>query len=371
MKNTDSYKKIMLSGGGTGGSVTPLLLVSSSVREKDEGISAIFVGGKEGPERDMLREYLKHEQAEGSVEFVSIPSGKLRRYFSIKNVIDIFKIIAGFFVSWRLIKKYKPSVLITAGSFVSVPLAYAAYLNKVPVIVHQQDVRVGLANRLMSKVAKVITVTFPDTVKFFGDKALVIGNPGPSLKLDNNNGDVLHKYRLNKDKQLLVVIGGGTGSKAINNLLWSSLPELLKSWQIVHVCGQGKAENRDKEKIEGYVLKEMVSSSDMLALFQEAKLIVSRCGLATLTELSTLGKAAILIPMPNSHQEDNARVFSQAKAALVLHQKDLDKDKFIQNINSLAENEKEILSLEENVKGVIARGGAKKMAEIVFNLIGK
>ncbi|MFA7702824.1 MAG: glycosyltransferase, partial [Patescibacteria group bacterium] len=202
-------KLIMLSGGGTGGSATPLLALADYLQADYD---FIFVGTNFGPERYLVETT--------GIPFLSIVSGKWRRYFSLQNISDIFKIIFAFFQSLYLLKKYRPDLLMSAGGFVSVPLAFAAYCLRIPILIHQQDIRAGLANKLMAKVASRVTVTFQKSLTDYGPSALWVGNPIKEIVVDNSS--LWKKYNLDQAKPLLLILGGGTGSAFINSLVKDS-----------------------------------------------------------------------------------------------------------------------------------------------------
>ncbi len=372
MSKSKQRKKIIFSGGGTGGSVTPLLAVASILREKDLSLDLIFVGTKHGPEKKMINSYTI---AGESFRFISIPAGKWRRYFSFQNFLDVFKIIYAFFVSLHLLLKEKPDLILSAGGFVSVPLVFAGACFRVPVIVHQQDARAGLANQLMAPCASVITTTFAKSLNDYGSKALFIGNPFPKKPGASYLLEIKEKYNLRDDKPILVISGGGTGSLAINNLVYLSLSKLEPNFQIIHISGKGKSASPklldDLRQYKDYKSFELLASSELFALFDLADLVVSRCGLATLTELSSLAKASLLIPMPKSHQEDNALVFSEAGAAIVLEQDSLGVDEFVKVINETYQNNDLKKSLSENISLVIKAGAGERMAQIAIDLMAK
>jgi len=348
----------MLSGGGTGGSVTPLLALADYLKKDNPAVyNFIFVGTNSGPER-----YLAES---AQILFLPIMSGKWRRYFSFKNVADIFKIILAFFQALYLLRKYRPHLLISAGGFVSVPLAYAAYCLRIPILIHQQDIRAGLANRLMARVASQVTVTFEKSLIDYGSRALWVGNP-VNERIDNSL-DLWQKYNLDAKKPLLLVLGGGTGSVFINRLIKDSLKSLLEFCQVVHSTGSGK-----KEKLvpkAGYLPLEFMDHDEVLWFMAKAQAVVSRCGLGVLTEISALGKASILIPMPDSHQEDNAAIFAEHQAAIVLSEKNLSPGIFINQARELMVNKKLHDTLCSLAKDVIkpANEALKKIVnELLF-----
>ncbi len=352
-------KKIILSGGGTGGSVTPLLAIYRKLKLKYD---FLFVGTYQGLE-------LKMVQAEG-LDYASILSGKWRRYFSWRNFLDIFKIILAFFQSLILLIRERPNMIISAGAFVAVPLSWAAWVLRIPIIIHQQDVEPGLANRIMARIATVITTTFESSACFYGPKARVIGNLGPDVDSINHDLEIIDKYDLNKkDCPIVLVLGGGTGSLFINKILSQSLSELLKFSKIIHISGLS---DRDSANLfidsSRYFKIDFVAPQELLFLMTQADLVVSRCGLGTLTELSFLKKPSILIPMPNSHQELNANEFLKKEAAIVLHQKDLNSEIFIKKIKELLNNDNLRSSLSKNIAQVIPNAN-QVMVDIIEELI--
>jgi UDP-N-acetylglucosamine--N-acetylmuramyl-(pentapeptide) pyrophosphoryl-undecaprenol N-acetylglucosamine transferase len=294
-------------------------------------------------------------------------SGKWRRYFSWRNFFDPFVIFLAFFQSLFIIGRLRPAVVLSAGSFVSVPVAWAAWVWRVPVLIHQQDVVPGLANKLMAPVARVITVTFEKSLADFGSKAVWTGNPlRPSLRQLPEPKAIQQKFGLQADQPIILIVGGGTGSLAINKLVAQSLKDLTSLGQIVHITGKNKGLNLRGKNYYSY---EFLSPTDLLAVLNLADVVVSRCGLGLLTELSFFAKAALLIPIPDSHQEQNAQVFAQAQAAVVLEQKNLDPQKFVQTIKNILEDKNLKQQLEKNIKKVMKSGAEKEISEIILKVI--
>jgi len=373
--------KILLTGGGTGGSVSPLLAVASGLRMSDFGCRTsdvglrtyefLWVGTKFGPEREMVEKT--------GIKFIAMPAGKLRRYFSLKNFLDPFKIIAGFFKSLFVILRFKPDLIMTAGAFVSVPIVWAAWILRVPILVHQQDVRPGLANKLMAPFANVITVTFEESLKNYGKKAVWTGNPVGFRMSDFGCriSDVGFRmsdvgFRMSdfgKELPLILVVGGGTGAMEINKLVWESLEELTKFCQIIHVFGKGKGIRNQESGIRNYVSYDFLEHEKVIEIMKIADVVVSRAGLGFLTEISYLAKPAIIIPIPDTHQEDNARIFSKNEAAMVLDQKKLTARDFINKIRGLLKDETLRHKLSSNVAGVMKKGASEAMVVIAMKLI--
>jgi len=367
--------KILLTGGGTGGSVSPLLAVVEELTSpqpspsKGEGAirrgekyEFLWVGTKSGPEREMVERT--------GIKFIAMPAGKLRRYFSLKNFLDPFKIIVAFFKSFFIILKWRPDLVMTAGSFVSVPVIWAAWILRVPILVHQQDARSGLANKLMAPFARVITITFSESLPVYGKKAVWTGNPARrSREIPNSKSQIPNIFNLKKDLPIVLIVGGGTGAMEINKLVWESLDELTKFCQIVHVTGKGKEvselSSEASELSSYYKSFEFLEHEKVMEIMKAADLVVSRAGLGFLTEISYLAKPAILIPIPSSHQEDNAQVFAKNEAAIVLDQKKLTNQDFTNKIKELLADDVLRNMLRNKVGEVMKKGANEEIARIV------
>ncbi len=351
---------IILSGGGTGGSVTPLLAVAKQLFSVRPDVHFSFIGTKHGPEARLVSEAAK----ELPLVFSTMVAGKWRRYFSLKNLIDLLLIILAFGQSFFILAKQRPQAIISAGSFVSVPLVWAAWFCRVPVLIHQQDLRPGLANKLMAPFAKQVTVTFNSSLKTYGAKAIVTGNPY-FLPLLDKREVVLARYHLDVKRPLTLIFGGGTGAVALNQAVAKNLSALLEHTQLIHLSGRGKMIARQER---GYDQQEFVSHQELLSLMSAADLVVARPGLGTLTELAALKKASILVPMPNSHQEDNAQVAQDAGAASVLSQANLN-DNLVAEIERLLNQEELKEKLERQMASFIKPGAKEALANIILSWI--
>lgn len=367
-KNIKTKQTIILSGGGTGGSVTPLLAVAEKLMTKNTNINYVFIGTKNGPEKEIVSKIDLPQR----FKFISLPAGKLRRYFSIKNFLDVFVIIYAFFLSFIYLHKLKPKVIFSAGSFVSVPLVWAAWFMKIPVVIHQQDVLPGLANRLMAKTAKVIGVTFPQSAKIYGKKAKIIGNPIRRQMIDEakkKKTKYLEQWKFKKKLPILLVIGGGTGSLALNNLIKKTWPRLKSHWQVVHISGH---QQEFKQPIDpDYRHFSFLPNKDLIALMSIADLLLSRAGLGIITEMSALALPAIIVPMPNSHQENNAQILAENEAAWVIKQADLTVDKLTEKLNTF-KNDKNIgKKFSLAVEKIMLKGAEDELANILNNYFKK
>jgi len=355
--------KIILSGGGTGGSVTSLLAIAEQAVAEEKKWQFVFIGTYQGPEKKMV------DDCSVKMKFRPMLNGKFRRYLSFRNLIDFFKIFGAFFQSFLLLHEEKPDLILSAGSFVSVPLIWAAGFKKIPVIIHQQDVRAGLANKLMAPAADIITVTFAKSLADYGPKAIWIGNPTKSLNIDEYKklaNQTWNKYNLKNGLPLILVTGGRMGAKTLNELIFS-INDKIKNCQIVHLTGPDKASQVKSLNLD-YHAFESLPHDDFLILMISADLVISRAGLGSLTELSELNKASIIIPVPSSHQKDNAEIFSRIKAALVLDQKKLTPEKLALEINSLFSDKSRLEELRLNIGQVIRRGASLKMLDLIEQL---
>lgn len=291
---SEKKPKILLVGGGTLGSVSPLLAIA-----KNFPADYLFVCSPSGPEIKIVKE--------SGLPYITLNTGKLRRYFSWANFSDILKLKISFFKSLNILRKYKPDLVLTAGSFVAVPVVWAAWCCRIPIIIHQQDIVVGLANKLMAPLANKITVTFPEQKNNFKNKKKVVltGNP-----VRINTSDVV-------DQKIILITGGGLGARGLNEFVKQFIPYLGTFYPVHHILG---AENWDQKAIaENYTPHQFVTSQ-MLDLMSRAELIISRAGMQTITEAAQISKALVLIPMPDSHQEQNAIFLAKHNAAYMVKQ---------------------------------------------------
>ena len=249
------------------------------------------------------------------------------------------------------------------------PLVWAAAYRRIPILIHQQDIRPGLANKLMAPLARVVTITFEKSFIDYGPRAVLTGNPLKDVSsFEIKKIETRNRYGFRIDEPLVLVIGGGTGAKAINDLVIESLPNLLSICQLVHLTGRGK-KTTSENKFENYQSFEFLDQNEVLSLMASADLVISRCGLGVLTELSSLAKASILIPMPNSHQEENAAVFKDREAAVVLNQSDLNPGSIVSEIKKLLSDDKSRARLSKNISKVMKPDAARNIAAIIWEIV--
>lgn len=335
-------KKIILVGGGTLGSVSPLLAVAAKY-EADY----VFVGTKHGPEKKLL---VNHQ-----MPYRAIRSGKWRRYFSWKNFSDIINIKIAFCQSIGIILKEKPDIILTAGSFVAVPFVWAAWLLRKPVVVHQQDLVPGLANKLMAPFAKKITLTFSEQEKHFNrDKVVLTGNP------------VRHMERFRQDKPNILITGGGLGARGMNHFIAQFIPKLAENYHVHHILGN---ENWDQRVVwDDYTPYKFVTE-EMPRLLSQADIIISRSGMSLITEAASLSKALILIPMPNSHQVKNAEFFAKHNSAFIVNQ---GSDKIMERyLDKILLNPELIAELGKNLYNLFPQNAVNNYIILIDKILSK
>lgn len=325
-------KRIVLTGGGTAGHVTPNLALIPELLK--EGWEIHYIGTENGIEHTLISK-------EKNVIYHSVKSGKLRRYLDIKNFTDPFKVLAGIGQSVSLIRKLKPRVVFSKGGFVSVPVVIGAWLNQIPVIVHESDITPGLANRIATRFAKIVCTTFPETVRHFKEgKAIHTGTP---IRRELLSGDPQKGKRIcgfTEDKPVLMVMGGSLGAVAINKAIRNILPRLTRRFQIVHICGKNNLDPGLLD-IKGYKQFEYVQE-ELPHIMALADVIVSRAGANSIFEFLALRKPNLLIPLPKSASRGdqilNARSFEKQGFSMVLDQETMTDDLLYKAIFELYAN---------------------------------
>ena len=329
-------KKIILTGGGTAGHVTPNLALLPALREEDFEIH--YIGSYNGIERRLIEA--------ASIPYDGISSGKLRRYFDLKNFSDPLRVLKGYFEARKLMKKYKPDIVFSKGGFVAVPVVLAAKHYKVPVIIHESDMTPGLANKICIPAASKVCCNFPETLKYLPeDKAVLTGSPIREELLHGDRLAGLQYAHLSADRPVILIIGGSLGSVTVNQAVRGILPQLLKTYQVIHICGKG---NLDESLIgtEGYVQYEYVDKP-LRHLFAAADLIISRAGANSICEILALRKPNILIPLSaaasRGDQILNANSFAKQGFSTVLEEEVLTADTLSQAIEETYKNRQQFI----------------------------
>ncbi|MBU1149032.1 undecaprenyldiphospho-muramoylpentapeptide beta-N-acetylglucosaminyltransferase [Patescibacteria group bacterium] len=345
--------KVCLTGGGTGGSVTPLLALQQEIKKREPAAEFLFIGGKTGPEAAMVKS--------AKIIYKSIDAGKLRRYFSLQNFADIIKTTQGYFQARTLLKQFDPQVILSAGSYIAVPVTIAGRELGIKSFIHQLDYKKGLANKLMAPFANRVTVGFRKSLRDFSrEKTIVTGNPVRPEILQGNREEGIHKFKLDKNIPTILIIGGGTGAVELNKLVSSALPNLIKHCQIIQVTGSGK---KIKDKNPRFHCFEFLHE-DLKDAYAVADLVISRAGMGVLSELAVLGLPSIIIPYPKSHQVDNAKMFEDA--ALVFQQGGLNPQKLYAVVKELITNKDKLAWLSKNIKEVLPKRANQRIVDLIF-----
>ncbi|OPH58139.1 UDP-N-acetylglucosamine--N-acetylmuramyl-(pentapeptide) pyrophosphoryl-undecaprenol N-acetylglucosamine transferase [Paenibacillus ferrarius] len=322
---------IVFTGGGSAGHVSGNLVLIPKCAEEKWDIH--YIGSKQGIERMLVSDCQE-------VKYHAISTGKLRRYFSWKNGIDIFKVMRGICQSFRLIKKLKPNVIFSKGGFVAVPVVLGARLNKVPIIIYEPDLNLGLANKISLPFATHMCTAFHETAKKpHYQKAIYVG---PIIKEAYKSGNTvrgLSACGFTSEKPVLLIMGGSQGAHSLNQMVKSVLYQLVEKFQVIHICGKGKVE--DSLSIPGYKSYEFVRK-ELPDLLAAAAIIVSRAGSNSIMELLALQKPMLLIPHTKggsrSGQRVNAQYFQQAGYADMLLEEQMTDQSFMKAIQQLYEN---------------------------------
>ncbi len=357
--------KIIFSGGGTLGPVTPLLAAAAAYKQAHPDAEFIWVGTKFGPERQVVEE--------AGLTFYPLNGGKWRRYLSLWNIVDIIKIIVGFFQAMIFIWYEKPDLLVSAGGFVSVPLHYAGSFLGIPTWVHQQDLRVGLANKMMFSVATKITAALEQTAKQLpAKKTEWIGNPSRELVCRNANQACTH-FNIPAGSVVIFAVGGGTGSDVINRMIVEALPSWPKDWHVIHLTGKERSSElaeRVANIFPNYHAYKFFTG-EMACAYALATVVVARAGFATLTELAELSKPAIILPMAGTHQEENASYFAEHNGVIQFHETMDNGLKLAQVIKELVQNENKRQMLGNNLHELLPQTENAKIVAIIDDLIKK
>lgn len=333
-------KKIILTGGGTAGHVTPNLALIPSLQEL--GYEIHYIGSYQGIEKKLIEN--------AGIPYHGISSGKLRRYFDLKNFSDPFRVLKGYGEALKLLKEYKPDVVFSKGGFVAVPVVLAAKHYKIPTIIHESDMTPGLANKICIPSAQKVCCNFPETLKYLPqEKAVLTGSPIRKELLEGDRLSGLQYAHLSANRPVILVIGGSLGSVTVNNAVRKILPRLLSQYQVVHICGKG---NLDEGLIgtAGYVQYEYVDAP-LKHLFAAADVIVSRAGANSICEILALRKPNVLIPLSaaasRGDQILNARSFENQGFSTVLEEESLTEDSLYQAITATDQNRSQFISSME------------------------
>jgi len=353
---------MVFTGGGTGGHVFPGIAIAEKLLTEKEKYKIVWIGSNSGMEKEIVERY--------NIPFYSIPAGKLRRYFSIYNFIDLFKISAGIIYSLILLKKLKTNLIFSKGGFVTVPPVFAAKILGIEVISHESDLDPGLATKINSRFSKKMLFAYKETKENWNktiprQELIVSGNP---VRKDIFEGSIDRGralYNIPESKKIILILGGSQGARQINTLIEDILDELTKTYFVIHQMG--KLDYKESRR-ENYITASLFNK-DFPHILAASNLVISRAGAGTLWESGVLGKPSILIPLGSGtsrgDQVRNAGFFENHGAAIVLKGRNLNSNEVLDKINELFSEKKVINELEKNVKLLCNTDSA----EIITNII--
>lgn len=346
-------KKFLLTGGGTAGHITPILAISE-VLQKNHQIEFLYVGGRSSMEKEIAKK--------NNLPFYGIITGKRRNYISFQNFVDYFKILFGLIQGYFLLKRFRPNVIFAKGGFVTFPLIYWAKRFRIPLVIHESDTMMGKANLFSIDYAKKICLGFP--VEYYEnlplEKLVYTGTPVVKAFFSEKSSK--------NSKPVILITGGSQGSQKLNEKITEILPELVKQYEIYHLVGE-KNEKEVAFKDANY--HPLGFTDKMAELMNQADLIISRAGANTLAEISALGKASILIPLPSSHlnhQEINANIYEKQNAAVNLSENHLTSSSLKSIIDRLMEDNKLRELLGKNAKQFSRPDSAREIVDILFEV---
>lgn len=367
--------KIVLTGGGTGGHIIPLVAVANKIKEKvgQSGgeVQFMFVGPDGKMEQDLMQQ--------AGIPTKRVMTGKMRRYFSILNIVDIFKVPIGVLQSLWVLLVYMPDAIFSKGGYASVPVVLAGWIYRIPILIHESDSVPGMTNEVLCKLANRVAVAYEEAEENFPAAQVVLtGNP---LRDDINKGDPNEArkiFSLIESKKVIFIWGGSQGAKNINDKIINILPELLKKYQIIHQTGENNLEENKRKAGElgikaghdGYYpiafigdeLKHFLAISD---------LIISRAGASSISEIAANKKPCILIPLENSannHQKMNALAVSRRGGCVVLEENNLGGNLLISRIDEVMENNELREKLSENIGKFYHPDATEIIAEGIIGL---
>lgn len=350
-------KKIVLTGGGTAGHVTPNIALLPSLKEA--GYEIAYIGSYDGIEKKLISDF--------DIPYTGISTGKFRRYLDLKNFTDPFRVIKGFSEAKKYLKEFKPDVVFSKGGFVSVPVVRAAASLHIPCIIHESDMTPGLANKLCIPVAQKVCCNFPETLKLLPqEKAVLTGSPIRAELTKGNKLAGLNMCGFTANKPVVMVIGGSLGAANVNKAVRDALPRLLHDFQVVHLCGKDKVDNL-LLNTPGYKQFEYIKA-ELKDLFAMADIVISRAGANAICELLALKKPNILIPLPAASSRGdqllNAKSFESQGFSIVINEDDL-------TTNLLMDKVHELYFTRQTFADTMSKSGQLDSVSTIMNLINE
>jgi UDP-N-acetylglucosamine--N-acetylmuramyl-(pentapeptide) pyrophosphoryl-undecaprenol N-acetylglucosamine transferase len=369
--------KVLVSGGGTGGHIYPALAIATQLREQ-YGAEILFLGSDDGLETEVV--------PSAGFRFAAIKAGKLRRYVSWQTITGIMRVPLGMIQALNIVGKFHPGVVFTSGGYVAVPAGLAARFNRVPLLMHQQDVPPNLSNRLVAPLATRISVAFADSLAYFpARKTLQLGNPIRQAMLDvrqTSPQEARQRLGFEDHTPLLLVTGGSQGARHVNRVVSEALPDLLAYCQVLQISGKElynetrvlsntMLAGHDEVLRKRYRLVAYLNEEMPLAL-QAADLVLCRSGASTLSELAVLGKPSILVPLPpaigSSPQEANAEMFKRKEAAEVIKDSDLKPQVLVEQVKRSLSSSTRLEAMAQAARSLAKPQATREIAAEIVNI---
>lgn len=367
--------RIVLTGGGTGGHLVPLITVARKIKEKNPDCDFLFIGPKGKLENEIMEN--------AGVRIKKVMVGKFRRYFSFLNVVDFFKVPIGIIQALFHLLVYMPDAVFSKGGYASFPVVLASWFYRIPVLIHESDANPGMANSMLAKFSKRVAVSYPQAKIYFPESQVVLtGNP---VREDINKGDAQKArdmFSLTDIKKVIFVMGGSQGARFINNKLINILPRLLHKYQVIHQTGENNFEEvkhlaaaeagiKVGHGGEGYCPVPFIGE-EMKDIFAAADLVISRAGANSISEIAANGKPAILIPLENAannHQRMNAYALAKNGGCIVLEENNLGEHMLIEKIEEIMNNEELRMKLSKNIQAFYHADATERIADGILGMI--
>lgn len=374
--------KIVITGGGTGGHVSPALAVISEIQKQESNVEILYIGSYFGIENKIIfsqkDKSLRNEIpntfiVQKEINFKRTLTGKYRRYFSFRNLLDPFLVLIGTFQALFYLIGFRPKVIFSKGGFVSLPTCLAGAILRIPIVLHESDAEMGLANRIIAPFARKIATAFPPSLfpEKLKRKITHVGNPQADFPKTSKSAATAH-FGLSKNLKTILVAGGSQGAQKINNALKPNLVKLLQNYQVIHQTGTNNIKQFESFRKElptnlkdRYRPFGFIAEDDLDIAFQSAGLTVIRAGAGLLFKSALFATPSIVVPL-KGHQEANAEYFASKKAVAVIKNSDLNSQNLFEMILALLENEKSREKLSKNISVLASPCAAKDLAKLVL-----
>lgn len=330
-------KKIVFTGGGTAGHIIPNIAIIEDLKDYK-----IYYLGSNGMEKEILKSY-------PNITFIEIPIAKFRRSLSLKNLLLPFKLSSAINKTKKILKKINPDLIFSKGGFVSIPPCLAGHKLSIPIITHESDLSIGLANKVIARRARYLCCSFKSTADGYQRNAIFTGSPIRKKIQSGNKNTIIVRHNIKSNKPIILIVGGSLGAMAINNTIWNNLDTLTNKYTLIHIVGK----NNLNKKISNDNYIQIEFANDIENYFASADIVISRAGSNTIFELLSIYKPMILIPLPKSShsrgdQVDNAQYFLENKLAFVINQEELNVDTLQHTIKHILKNKLSIIKTMQN-----------------------